>query len=182
MYDFDVPTVGIDYEKACYEITKKLINKNSKNIYFLTTTRTYSVNVKKEKGYMDAIKEYNLKPHIVRTSGDVLINRPVFDRLLKEETVDAAIAVRDSIAVSFINSCWDNSKNVPNDVIVAGFQNTKYALLSRPNLTCVHTPVYDIGAVSMRLLTKYMHDEEVSNSSIILPHDIIERESTNKGE
>ena len=35
----------------------------------------------------------------------------------------------------------------------------KYAVLSRPTLTCVDTPVYDIGAVSMRLLTKYMLEE-----------------------
>lgn len=181
MYDLDVPTIGIDYEKACYEMTKKLIDKGRKNISFVTTRRIYSTNNKKEIGYLKAIEEANLQPNILRTSGDVLINRPFFKEVIEKENIDAAVCVRDSIAVSFINSSMDVGKEVPKDIMVTGFQNTKYALLSRPLLSCVHIPVYDIGAVSMRLLTKYMLNEEIKQTSIKLPHEIIEREST-KGE
>ena len=69
-------------------------------------------------------------------------------------------------------------KNVPDEIPVVGLQNTKYALLSRPTLTCVDTPVYDIGAVSMRLLTKFMTHEDVTDTKVLLPYKIVEREST----
>ncbi|HBY66213.1 MAG TPA: LacI family transcriptional regulator, partial [Acholeplasmataceae bacterium] len=68
---------------------------------------------------------------------------------------------------------------VPRDLAIAGFQNTKYALLSRPTLTSIDVPVYDIGAVSMRLLTKLMNQKDVDNIRIILPHYIVKRQSTN---
>jgi LacI family transcriptional regulator len=42
----------------------------------------------------------------------------------------------------------------------------------------VDTPVYDIGAVSMRLLTKFMKHEEIQESKVLLPYRIVERETT----
>lgn len=177
--DPDVPTVSIDYEKAGYEITKLLIEDHRENIYLLSTARRYSVNDKKEEGYTRAMKEAGMEPKIFRTSGDTLINRQHFSTFFSDKRVDAAIGVRDSIAVSFMNIARDNGRDVPKDLAVAGFQNTKYSLLSRPNLTSIDIPVYDIGAVSMRLLTKLMNSKEVDNIRIILPHYIVKRDSTN---
>jgi LacI family transcriptional regulator len=37
--------------------------------------------------------------------------------------------------------------------------------------------VYDIGAVSMRLLTKYMKHEEITETKVMLPYHLVERES-----
>lgn len=177
--DAEVPTVSIDYEKAGYEITKLLIDDQRQNIYLLSTARRYSVNDKKEAGYTRAMEEAGMEPKIFRTSGDTLINRQHFATFFSDKRVDAAIGVRDSIAVSFMNIARDNGRDVPKDLAVAGFQNTKYALLARPNLTSIDIPVYDIGAVSMRLLTKLMHQKDVDNIRIILPHYIVKRESTN---
>ncbi|HAP15424.1 MAG TPA: catabolite control protein A, partial [Lactococcus sp.] len=47
-----------------------------------------------------------------------------------------------------------------------------------PGLTSVNQPLYDIGAVSMRLLTKLMHKEEIEENQLILAHQIINRGST----
>ncbi|MDU4930609.1 MAG: catabolite control protein A, partial [Staphylococcus epidermidis] len=48
----------------------------------------------------------------------------------------------------------------------------------RPQLSSVIQPLYDIGAVGMRLLTKYMNDEEIENPNVILPHRIEYRGTT----
>lgn len=173
----DIPSVAVDYEKASYEITKELLEKGRKDIYLLSTVRRYSVNVEKEAGYTMAMKEAGLEPKIFKTSGDISINTPHFTEYFKNNHVDAAIGVRDSIAVSFMNVIEDLGYSVPDDCAVVGFQNTKYAKLSRPNLTCVDTPVYDIGAVAMRLLTKIMKSEEIDNINIKLPHTVIRRKS-----
>lgn len=176
--DPDVPTVSIDYEKAGYEITKLLINDHRESIYLLSTARKYSVNDEKEKGYVRAMNEAGLEPKIFRTSGDTNVNRHHFQAFFADKKIDAAIGVRDSIAVSFMNIATDENHTVPEKLAVAGFQNTKYALLSRPNLTSIDVPVYDIGAVAMRLLTKLMNEKNVDNIRIILPHYIVKRQST----
>lgn len=177
LYEDDTPSVAIDYEKATYEITKDLLASGKKNVYLLTTVRRYSVNTHKVKGYSMAMEEAGLEPLVFRTSGDVAVNKLHFEEFVKNNKIDAVISVRDSIAISFMNEAIKQGYDIPKDISVIGLQNTKYAILSRPNLTCVDTPVYDIGAVSMRLLTKYMKQEEVTETKVMLPYSIVERES-----
>lgn len=178
LYDVPtVPSVSIDYEKAGYEITKLMIETGKKDIYLLSTVRNYSVNDKKEQGYQRAMLEASLEPKIFRTSGSTSVNRQHFFGYFKDKRIDGAIGVRDSIAVSFMNIIRENGLNVPDRVAVAGFQNTKYATLSRPTLTSIDIPVYDIGAVAMRLLTKLMNKEEIDEVKIILNHYIVRRQS-----
>ena len=176
--DKDVPVVGINYELAGYELTKALIDEKTRDVYLLSTLRNYSTNELKEQGYIRAMKEAGLTANIFRTSGDTKINRPHFETFFDDKNVDVAIAVRDSIAVSFMNIAREHNKIVPDDLLVAGFQNTKYAELARPRLTSIDIPVYEIGAESMRLLTRMMQQEEVEQIQIILPHKIIFRETT----
>ena len=177
--DEEVPSVAINYEMATYEITKRMLEYGRKNVYLFSTARKYSVNERKEAGYLDAMKEAGLEPKIFRTSGDVSINSLHFKEFFQDNKVDGVIAVRDSIAISFMNVAQDHGVRIPEEISVVGLQNTKYSILSRPNLTCVDTPVYDIGAVSMRLLTKYMKQEEIGTNRILLPYRFIRRNTTN---
>lgn len=179
--DDDIPSVAIDYETAVYDITKRMLAYGRKNIYLFSTARRYTVNDKKEAGYIDAMKEAGLEPKIFRTSGDVAINTLHFTEFFNnnDNKVDAVLAVRDSIAISFMNVAINSNIRIPEDISVVGLQNTKYAILSRPSLTCVDTPVYDIGAVSMRLLTKYMKQEPVETNKVLLPYRFVKRNTTN---
>ncbi|MFI3252263.1 MAG: LacI family DNA-binding transcriptional regulator [bacterium] len=177
VYENDYPSVYIDYVQASYDITKELIEKNRKNIYLVSTLTNYTTNTQKEIGYTKAMQEASLEPKILRTSGDLDVCTKHFETFFNENPVDAAIAVRDSIGVAFINAARNIGKKIPEDVMVAGFQNTKYAKLSRPTMTCVDNPVYAIGAVAMRLLTKYMGNEEVEDNKVVMPHKVIYRES-----
>lgn len=178
----EIPSVSIDYEKAGYEITKKLIDEGRENIYMVSTVRKYMVNDLKEKGYLRAMDEARLAPQIMRTSGRISVNTEHFNEYFRNHKVDGVIAVRDSIAVSFINVARMNEVRIPEDIGVCGFQNTKYSRLSRPNLTCVDVPIYDIGAVSMRVLTKLMNQETLEERMIMLEHDVMERGSTKSEE
>ena len=49
-----------------------------------------------------------------------------------------------------------------------------------PNLTTIAQPLYDLGAISMRMLTKIMHKEELEEREVLLPHGLTERRSTRK--
>jgi len=175
--DPELPSVAIDYFGASYDITKELLSEGRKALYLLSTVTRYSVNTQKEAGYVKAMEEAGLESKVFRTSGDLAINTPHFEEYFETHKVDGAIAVRDSIAVSFMNVMINKGYKVPEQIAVCGYQNTKYAMLARPKLTCIDTPVYDIGAVAMRLLTKLIKGEKVDNIKIVLPHKVIRRET-----
>ena len=161
--DLEIPYVAIDYKKAAYEITKEMINRGNKKIWIISTIRKYAVNDLKVQGYTEAMVEAGLTPRVINVSGKTYLNEVKYQEILQEEHPDVAIVVRDSMAVSFINVARQLHISIPDDLQVIGFQNTKYAELSRPSLTCINTPIYEIGEVAMDLLTDLMHQDEIED-------------------
>lgn len=182
--DPDIPYVSIDYYKAAYEITKEMIKRGNKSIWMISTIRKYVVNDLKVAGYVKAMEEANLTPCVKNVPGKTELNEQIYRELLANEHPEVAIVVRDSMAVSFINVVRDLHIQIPEETQVIGFQNTKYAELSRPQLTCINTPIYDLGEEAMDLLTKLMNesdDEEENNeidAKIYVNYDVVWRKST----
>jgi len=175
-----VPAVLIDYEAAAYEATKRLIDSGNKDIAFLTVKEDFETNPEKEAGYAKAMKEAGLTPRVLKFSDKFEVSIKEFKTFFADEKApDAALAIRDSIAIGFMNAAIDSGLSVPDDIEVVGFQNTQYALMSRPQLSTITVPTYDIGAVAMRLLTKLMSkEEEVEEEEVVLPHSFTWRGST----
>jgi LacI family transcriptional regulator len=177
-----IPSVNIDYEAAGYEAAKYLIDKGNKKVAFISGKEEYTINQLKYKGYLRALEEASITPNddfIVHgeytyESGIKAVSK--FMNLSNKPT--AIFAASDQIALGAIHGAQDLGFKVPEDVEVFGFDNTKLAYMVRPTLSTVVQPMYDIGAVAMRLLTKYMNKEEVEEKKVVLPHRLIERNST----
>ena len=59
-----------------------------------------------------------------------------------------------------MNGAKDAGVKVPEEFEVVTSNNSKLTEIVRPQLSSITQPLYDIGAVSMRLLTKMMNNEE----------------------
>src|SRR5690606_1283958 len=93
------------------------------------------------------------------------------------ERPTAVFAATDEMAIGAVHCIQDFGLTVPEDVSVISVDNTRMASMVRPQLSSVAQPMYDIGAVSMRLLTKLMKKENVDQARVVLPHELIVRQS-----
>jgi LacI family transcriptional regulator len=82
------------------------------------------------------------------------------------------------MALGVVHGAEDKGYKIPEDFEVITSDNTRLSLMVRPQLTTIVQPLYDIGAVAMRLLTKLMNKEKVSEQIVVLPHRIEHRQST----
>ena len=173
-------SVGINNEKCGYEITKMMIDKGNQKITFISTIHPYLVNELMVKGYIKAMEEAGLKPDIIKTTGALEQNEKHFTEYLENSPVpEVVLAVRDSMAISFMNIAQKKGIKVPDELQVMGFQNTRYSELSYPKLSCVENPIYEIGRVAMSELTDLMKDDsEKKPSNIIVDYKIVLRDST----
>lgn len=179
--DPGVPSVSIDYVKAAYDITKEMIARGNKKIWMITSIRKYMVNDLKVQGYNKAMQEAGLEPKVIPVSGKTELNEATYREILSEGYPEVAIVVRDSMAVSFINIARTLGIRIPGQLQVIGFQNTRYAVLSRPKLTCINTPIYELGEAAMNLLTNLMEEkmgEDVENLQQLIDYNIVWRETT----
>jgi LacI family transcriptional regulator len=177
-----IPSVNIDYEVAAYEATKFLLDRGHKQPAFISGQENIQSNLFKYNGYIKALKDAGVpinEDFVIRDGYSYDAGIEGVQRLLELSEKPTAVFVgSDEMALGVIHGAQDKGYNVPTDIEVFGFNNTRLATMVRPTLSTIIQPMYDLGAVAMRLLTKYMDKEEVPESTIILPHRIVERDST----
>ena len=61
---------------------------------------------------------------------------------------------------------------------VIGIMNTSYSIMCRPSLSSIHVPVYDMGALAIRLLTKILNEEEIETKEVSLHYVFMKRNTT----
>ncbi len=178
-----VPSVNIDYKQAVLDVINTLIENGHKHIGMVTGPLDDPINgYQKFAGYREAIEKAGLpfREELV-VIGDYSYDSGIDAMgafLELEEKPTAIFAATDEMALGIIHAAQDKGYSIPEDFEVIGFDNTRLAVMVRPTLSTVVQPIYDIGAVSMRLLTKYMNKEEVEDHIVVLPHRIEYRQST----
>lgn len=90
----------------------------------------------------------------------------------------AAVVAEDELAAGLLNGLFEAGQSVPEDFEIITSNDSPIVNYTRPNLTSVSQPIYDLGAVAMRMLTKIMNKEELSQKEIVLKHGIKERGTT----
>lgn len=178
-----IPSVNIDYEKATYDAVSLFIEKGHKNIAMVIGPLHEPINKEKKlRGYKRALEEAGLEfreEYVVEGDYTYESGLEAVEKLLELEDRPTAVYVgSDEMAIGVIQGAKDRGFNVPDDFEVISSDNTKLAMMMRPQLTTVVQPLYDIGAVAMRLLTKLMNKEEVSDLQVVLPHRLEMRNST----
>ncbi|MBT2648274.1 catabolite control protein A [Bacillus sp. ISL-34] len=179
-----VPSVNIDYEAAAFDAVTFFANKGHKHIAFVSGNPSALINEMKLTGYKRGLKEAGLsfdESYIIE--GDYTYDSGIesFEKYLEAENRPTAfIAGADEMALGIVHAAQDKGYNVPEDFEVISFDNTRLTLMVRPQITTIVQPLYDIGAVAMRLLTKLMNKEQVEEGleKVILPHRIENRQST----
>ncbi|MFC4737578.1 catabolite control protein A [Bacillus daqingensis] len=183
----ELPSVNIDYKQAAYDAVSAIIRQGHKRVAMLTGTLEDPINgYQKFSGYKEALHDagIDLDDNLV-VIGDYTHDAGVdaMEQLLKlDDQPTAVFASTDEMALGLIHGAQDHGKHVPDDFEIVGFDNTRLATMVRPTLSTVVQPMYDIGAVSMRLLTKLMNKEEVTENAVVLPHRIEYRQSTSFSE
>lgn len=175
-------TVNINYEQAAYESVVKLIDNGHKDIVFVTGPLSRDINrIHKLAGYERALKEAGIvmKDEYIIEIEDTYDTAYESWQKIKELEVQptAFFTVNSTIAVGVLNGVRDDGYSVPEDYELICYEHSNLTRIVRPQLTSVVVPLYDIGAVAMRLLTKLMNDEEIEDKHINLPYRFADRGS-----
>lgn len=176
-----IASVNIDYYGAAYEVVKKFIDNGHKKIAFVSGPFTSRINkAYKLKAYREALTDAGIEfdENLVVECNNTYDEGIEAAKTLAAFEPTAYFVSNDEMSIGVLHGLGELGKTIPEDAEVISYENSKLARMARPTLTSVAFPLYDIGAVSMRLLTKYMNDEEIEEKQVILPYRIEERQST----
>ena len=180
--EHQLPSVNIDYKNATADAVRHLLKRNKK-IAFVSGPLVDDINGKiRLVGYKEALKEagVNYSEGLVFESKYRYDDGYALAERLVSSKATAAIVTGDELAAGLLNGLADHGVPVPEDFEIITSDDSQIARYTRPNLTTIAQPLYDLGAISMRMLTKIMHKEELEEREVLLPHGLTERKSTRK--
>ncbi|MEF9937885.1 catabolite control protein A [Carnobacterium sp.] len=181
--DEQVGSVNIDYQAATEKVITQLITKGNKRVAFITGSLLEPINgVYRLNGYKNALKKAGIKfdeSLIFESEYSYKAGEALWDKLAGAKAT-AAFVGDDELAIGVLNGAIDHGVKIPANFEVITSNNSKLTEMVRPRLSTITQPLYDIGAVSMRLLTKLMNKEEVDEKTIVLPYNIADRDTTKK--
>ncbi|GED92647.1 catabolite control protein A [Lentilactobacillus buchneri subsp. silagei] len=173
--------VNIDYVAAVQEEVKNLIDRGNRRVAFVCGPLEQAINGKfRLKGYKQALKSAGIPydEKLVFETDDTYKTGTLLQPALMAVNATAAMVTDDELAAGIMNGMSDADVKVPDDFEIITSNDTKLTEMVRPKMSSITQPLYDIGAVAMRLLTKLMHNEPVDEKNVLLPYSLMKREST----
>lgn len=181
--DSNIPYVSIDDVQSAYKAVELLIWHGNKKIAFVNGPMTYRYAVDRLKGYETALQDAGLEidPNFVISLSDInydIAYSAVNQMFSKGKHPDAVFTVSDVIATVVIRIAKQHGLDVPRDIEVVGFDNIDVAHIYTPSITTVSQPCYQMGLNSCEILIDTMEHGHTASKSLLLPTELILREST----
>jgi len=158
----NICSVYVDYENAVYELCDSYLEKGIKDIAILQDHRNDVISHLMKKGAEKAFNKHNLKYEgYIEVSKDNRSTYKFLKSYFKNHKHEVFIANRDSQALAALNSATSNNIKIPEDMELICMNKSKYTSSIRPEISSFAVPAYDLGAISMRLMTKMLKEEKV---------------------
>lgn len=172
-------SVFVDIEKAIYELISKYLVDGISDIAIIEDRKNGYTSKQMVEGAKKAFKKHNLTfDNFITIPGEYRSSYKYLLNYFKDHKHKLVIANRDSQAMAILNSARENDIKVPDEMEIVCIIDTKYNSISRPTISSFSIPSYDLGAVSMRVMTKMLNNEEVLEKEKCLSYLYNPRQST----
>ncbi len=179
-------SVGIDDERAAYDITRYLIGLGHRRLGFIEGIPDHAATVQRRLGHVRALAEQGLEldEGLVRSGRFDYASAfaDTLELLALDQPPTAIVASNDYAASGVIAAAHKQGLRVPDDLSVTGFDDSPIAGFVSPGITTVRQPVRDLGIEAINIIGEYRATpagkRALSAIRKVLAHEIVVREST----
>jgi LacI family transcriptional regulator len=174
--------VAIDDRAAAREMTEYLIGLGHERIGFIRGTVADSQAGARFDGYKDALEAAGISydPALV-VNGDFTFDSGVTgaEQLLDVTDRPTAIfASNDDMAAGVIAACYRRGIQIPQQLSVAGFDDTPLAATISPSLTTIYQPSRELASEAIGLLLEEIASPSETPNRHLLGYRMVPRDST----
>lgn len=178
--------VYIDSTKAARLITEHLIHQGTQRIVVLgggpRHRGRYATQNLRLQGYEKALSAAGLQPPAhtpVDAEWTISGGARAIEQLLKQRVrFDAVMCLNDSIALGALQALHRNGIEVPEQVLVSGFDDVEHAGFTYPPLTTIQFDHAAYAETALDLLITRIQDRSLEPRAVEIPFTLIRRQST----
>jgi DNA-binding LacI/PurR family transcriptional regulator len=167
---------------AGYKIARHMLDRGHRKIGILKGPTKYSSLVDRLRGCLAAMAEANILPPAAwmpePVSGHPLKGYVQMKEILElPDHPTAIIAISDKTAIGAMEAIREAGLSIPHDIAIGSIDNTIESGYTRPPLTTVHIPKYEIGVLALQKLHRIIEGNETIPVKNIVYSELIVRES-----
>lgn len=179
--DLDVDCIAVDNSGGAMAAVEYLISLGHKKIAHITGDVITQAAADRLEGYKKALVKHGIKieeRYIIKTDYSRGQARVAAEKILKDKDPATAIfAASDSMALEVMAVAREMGKELPKDLSIIGFDDNPSGLYGPVALTTVRQPLIKMGEESVKLLNAVMSQKKTRPQKIILPAELVIRES-----
>ena len=180
-----IATVRIDNEAAARDLTEYLLSLGHRRFGCIKGHPNHTGSQLRLQGFLAALAAAGIAADSVRLEQGYFSYRSgleAAERLLSDEPYPTAIfAANDDMAAAAVSLAHRIGFEVPEDLSIAGFDDTPIAASVWPALTTIHQPVAAMARAAVDLVLEEVHRQRDGTGAprqLLHPHTLIVREST----
>ncbi len=180
------PTILIDNRAAGYEATTHLISQGCSNLLHISGRLNRSVYKERFEGYKEALQAHNIPfddTNLLETDLDSTKIKTTIEYIKNSNVkIDGLFISSDNYAANCIKELQKQGYQIPRDIKIIGFNNDPVSEIISPNLSTIEYPGHKMGVLAGESIIAHLNGtiNLQSTNSILLRHQLLERESTQK--
>lgn len=170
----------VDNQQGARDVFDHLFEQGARKIAFLSGAIDSQDNTERMRAFINQAAKHDLAVTCYQGNFTEMSGFEVAEDLVKRnELPEAIFCANDQMAIGFINALGMHDIKVPDDILVAGFDDIPIARLMQPSLTTVSTSRNEWGAEAATQLIGFLAQGAPFRSSRI-PIQLIQRESSSR--
>ncbi len=180
--DETIPAVSAGHATGARDATEHLLSLGHRRIAAITGPPTWMASTERLNGYRAAMAAAGVLPDpklVVPSDFRIDGGEAAAGTLLDLADPPTAIfGFNDNVAIGALQAARARGLRVPDDLSVAGFDDSEHAALVSPALTTVRQPLAEMGRIAVSLLLRLIENQSVETLRIELATRLIVRDST----
>ncbi|GAB3232042.1 LacI family DNA-binding transcriptional regulator [Glycomyces halotolerans] len=171
-----IPYAAADDRGGARDMTEYLVAQGRRKIGMITGPLDTPGGSLRLEGFTGVLGRKATKQTVVHGDYTQAGGEAAMRRLLEDvPDLDAVFVASDLMAAGALQALHAAGRRVPEDVAVAGFDDSAIATATRPMLTTVRQPLDKVAEETVRLLTALLDEREVE--PVVLPTELVVRDS-----
>ncbi len=182
--DLNVNSISIDNTGGAESAVDYLVSLGHKKIAHITGDIVTQGAAQRFEGYKKSLKKHGIaleEKYIFKTDYSRGQARSAAEKLINMPNPATAVFVAsDSMALEVMAVARESGKHIPDDLSIVGFDDNPSGLYGPVALTTVRQPLSQMAQESVKRLNVIISKKEAKVEKIVLPTELVIRESCRK--
>ncbi|WP_106320138.1 LacI family DNA-binding transcriptional regulator [Actinoplanes italicus] len=172
------PLVTVDQVAGARAATRHLLDAGHETVWHVSGPTDWFDSAGRIQGWRQTLEEAGAEvPPLLSADWSAAEGYRTGQMLARMPEVTAIFTANDHLALGILRALHERGRRVPHDVSVVGFDDVPEAAYFIPPLTTVRQAFGDVARAALSLLLGQMRDENGTANQIVVPPQLIVRES-----